>query len=98
MPDDKDWNIDKYITKLLPKQNDLSSAFNYEPRRHFEKGAISDELLEECYFYMALVVEDYGVKFLPIFERLHREREKRKSQKEMLEIALSISKTKPKNH
>jgi len=98
MADDKDWKIEKHINKLLPKQNDLSSEFNYEPRRHFEKGAISDELLEECYVYMAFVVKDYGDKFLPIFERLHREREKRKSQKEMLEIALSISKKRPEIH
>lgn len=98
MADNKDWKIENYINKLLPKQSNLSSAFNFEPRRYFDKGAISDELLEECYIYMAFVVEDYGEKFLPIFERLHREREKRKSQKEMLEIALSISKTNPKNH
>jgi len=88
----KEWHVENCIDRLLPKKSSLSSIFNFEPRRHFSKGSISDEVLEECYIYMAFVVETHGDIFLPIFERLHHEREKRKSQKEMLKIARSVSK------
>ena len=52
---------------------------------------ITDELIEECYQIAANVVKRYGDVYLPIFERMHMEREKRIKSRSMLEKALEVA-------
>lgn len=52
---------------------------------------ITEEVLEEAYRIMARIVRDYGEKYLPIFKRLHEEREIRKAKQELKDIALQIA-------
>lgn len=48
--------------------------------------------LEKCYVIMARIVGEYGDIALPIFQRLHEEREKRISQQDWKTLALTVAK------
>ncbi len=50
------------------------------------------EKLEQAYSLMAVVIRDYGVKYLPIFKRLHEEMEAVKARRDLQSIALQIAK------
>ncbi len=48
---------------------------------------ITDELFDECYQTAARLVRIHGEKYLPIFERMHQEKERRKEKKSLLKQA-----------
>ena len=48
-------------------------------------------MLEEAYQIMARIVRDYGDKYLPVFKRLHEEREVRKANQGLKDIALQVA-------
>ena len=50
-----------------------------------------DEKLEKAYFIMAEIIRDHGEKYLPIFKRLHEEREKRKANMDLISIAIKAA-------
>ncbi len=51
----------------------------------------NDNDIEMAYAVMAAVVRDHGETYLPIFERLHKELEARKSNRALLAIALKTA-------
>lgn len=53
-----------------------------------------DEKLEKAYFIMAGIIRDHGEKYLPIFKRLHEEREERKASLDLVSIAIRTASTK----
>jgi hypothetical protein len=56
-----------------------------------KKNVVTDEKLEEAYQVIARIVRDYGEKYLPIFKRLHEEREIRKASQDLKDIALQVA-------
>lgn len=52
---------------------------------------ITDELIEECYKTAAQVVKQHGEAYLPIFERMHMEREKRIKNRSLMQMALEVA-------
>jgi len=52
---------------------------------------VTDEDLESAYKIMAMIVRKYGDKYLPVFKRIHEERELRKAQQSLKNIALQIA-------
>lgn len=59
---------------------------------HYTKEDITLELIEECYQFMALIVDKYGDTYLPIFIRLHKEIEKRKEQDQIRILVSNLAK------
>ena len=55
---------------------------------------VSDEELERAYFKMARIIERYGEKYLPIFERLEKELNERKAKNSLMQRALEAAKSK----
>jgi len=90
----RNWSVDDYKDKLLPRRGQLISQFSLVQRKNVCKADITDELLEECYLFTAQIVEVFGDKYLPIFERLHAEIQIRKERRETLKKALKIARTK----
>lgn len=54
---------------------------------------VTDENIEAAYIIMGRIIRDYGDKYLPIFKRLHEERELRKANRDLRSIALQVAKT-----
>lgn len=52
---------------------------------------VTDETIETAYRIMAVIIRDYGDKYLPVFKRIHEERELRKAQDSLKNIALQIA-------
>lgn len=52
---------------------------------------VTDEDIEAAYKIMAMIVRNYGDKYLPVFKRIHEEREFRKAQSDLKDIALQIA-------
>jgi hypothetical protein len=52
---------------------------------------VSDDLVEEAYTAIASIVKTHGEKYLPLFERLHRERQKRVQQRDLMRVALEVA-------
>ena len=55
------------------------------------KEIVTDEELEKPYKIIAKIVRDYGDKYLPIFQRIHDEVERRKANQGLKDIALQIA-------
>ncbi|OJV55784.1 MAG: hypothetical protein BGO31_16955 [Bacteroidetes bacterium 43-16] len=55
---------------------------------------VTDENIEQAYIIMANIVRNYGDKYLTIFKRIHDEREVRKANQELRNIALQVSSNK----
>lgn len=53
--------------------------------------AVTDEKLEEAYVILAGIIRHHGDKYLPLFKRLHDEREIRREQRDLSNIALKVS-------
>lgn len=87
------WTIDDYIEKLYPQRTGkLSDHFTVSSRQHIRDCDVTDELLYEGYFFMAHIVKAYGDQFLPIFERLHSEIERRNEKQSLINVAMEVSK------
>lgn len=52
---------------------------------------VTDEEIETAYIIMAKIIRDYGDKYLPIFKRIHEERELRKANQGLKNIALQVA-------
>lgn len=52
---------------------------------------VTDEQVEKAYGIIARIVRDYGDQYLPIFKRLHEEREARKAKNDLKNIALQVA-------
>lgn len=52
---------------------------------------VTDENIEQAYIIMAHIIQKYGDKYLPIFKRIHQERELRKANQDLRNIALRIA-------
>jgi hypothetical protein len=51
---------------------------------------VTDQELEKCYIIISKIITKYGEVYLPIFERIHNERQLRAKKQDMLSIALSV--------
>lgn len=60
-----------------------------KPLKGFE--GVTDAEIEKCYSIIAKIIRDYGDVYLPIFQRVHEEREKRKLMEDMKSIALRVA-------
>jgi len=63
------------------------------------KRLITDKELEQAYRQAAVIVAKYGETYLPIFDRLAKEIQKRKTKLDLLEKAIELansSKNKPR--
>jgi pimeloyl-CoA synthetase len=69
------------------------AARNKGVRMQKEK-AISNEQIEKAYEIIARIIRDYGDVYLPIFKRLHEEKEARKAKGDLRNIALQIAQNK----
>jgi hypothetical protein len=52
---------------------------------------ITDEMIEDCYKIAAEVVKKHGEVYLPIFERMHNEREARIKNRDLMQIAIEVA-------
>ena len=52
---------------------------------------VSDEKIDTAYVIIAKIIRDYGDKYLPVFKRIHEEREVRKANLDLKNIALQIA-------
>lgn len=52
---------------------------------------VTDEQVDKAYSIMARIVRDYGDAYLPVFKRLHEEKEARKAQCDLMNIALDVA-------
>lgn len=50
-------------------------------------------MLEKAYIIMAGIIKDHGEKYLPVFSRLHEEREAIKASRDLADIALQVAQT-----
>lgn len=65
-----------------------------QERRMKKEVTITDENIEQAYIIMAHIVRNYGDKYLPIFKRVHEERNARKANQDLKNIALQVSNNK----
>lgn len=56
-----------------------------------KENIVTDEKIEQAYVIMAQVVRNYGDKYLPLFKRIHDEREERKANQDLRNIALLVA-------
>jgi len=56
-----------------------------------EDNTVTDDMIERTYQIMAVIIRDHGDKYLPIFKRLHEERERRKATQDLKNIALQVA-------
>ncbi len=80
------WDIEECIDACRPKFNKRKN------KNKLSESDVSFIDIEQSYKIVARIIATYGDKYLPIFERLHREIDKKKSIKHLLDIALNISK------
>jgi hypothetical protein len=52
---------------------------------------VTDARLDEAYVVMAGIIRNGGDKYLPIFKRLHEEREVRRARNDLKQIALQVA-------
>lgn len=53
--------------------------------------SVTDENIDQAYIIMARIIHAYGDKYLPIFKRIHEERELRKANQDLRNIALQVA-------
>lgn len=56
-----------------------------------EENKVTDQEIEKAYRIVAGIVRDFGDQYLPIFQRLHEEREARKAKCDLKNIALQVA-------
>ena len=69
---------------------------NYFNNLNIKKGfdqneELTMEELYECYNSLARIVKKYGNEYLPLFERVHNEIERRKKKNRLLDIAMDVA-------
>ncbi len=85
-----EWDIKDCLKRFNPKIQTNSQ----KPNTHIKQLKKEDITLEDIiltYNIIAKIVTIYGDKYLPIFERLHHEIEKRKIKNKMLKLARNIT-------
>lgn len=56
-----------------------------------DTNSITDEQIETAYIIIAKIIRDYGDRYIPIFKRVHDERERRKADMRLKNIALQVA-------
>ncbi len=91
-----EWDIDDYLEKLWPHvPEQLTLSFSKASTQKILTADVTTQQLEESYIVMAKVVNTYGERYLPIFERLLEEKENRENKRKLLATALEASKAIP---
>lgn len=85
-----EWNLEDCIKRCSPK---ACTSTNKEVFTFIQKTAseITLDDIIDAYAVIARIVTIYGDKYLPIFERLHREIEEHKMKNKMLNIARNVA-------
>lgn len=85
-----DWNVNDCLKRCSPNIISYPQARGVD-LNNLEAQDITFNDIVDAYKFMAEVVTIYGDKYLPIFERLHREIEEHKEKDELLELAKNIT-------
>ncbi|MBK8227480.1 MAG: hypothetical protein IPK70_09945 [Flavobacteriales bacterium] len=56
-----------------------------------KQATVTDTMLDDAYAVMARIIRDGGDKYLPIFKRLHEEKEMRKATNDLKKVALHVA-------
>src|SRR5690606_19839414 len=64
---------------------------NRQEIRMQKQKAVTDDQVEKAYSIIARIVRDYGDAYLPMFTRLHEEREARNAKSALKHIALQVA-------
>ena len=88
-----DWKLHECLKKCTPRAPDTPKAQNINLKK-LRKQDITFYDVVRAYKFIANIVTIYGDKYLPIFERLHNEVIKQKSNNELLDIAKNITQKK----
>ena len=83
----KEWRVEDYRQRLIPDLSPIRSSFRKYASNSPKPKRLTTELLEDCYRYMAFIVNEYGEHYLPIFERLDSELKSMKRREELLSKA-----------
>ena len=51
---------------------------------------VTNEMLDAAYIIIARIITEHGDKYLPIFKRLHEEKQQRKADADLKAIALQV--------
>jgi len=70
---------------------------NQRNTKHTHADELSMDELYDCYETLARIVKRYGKDYLPLFERVHKEIESRKSENRMVDIAHRVAKNNDKS-
>lgn len=84
------WSVHKAFEKAI-KNHTPNKASSHVIQIYAEDEQIPIEAWEDALIKSATFVERWGVKYLPIFERVERELEKARQQLHSLEKAKSIA-------
>ncbi len=57
----------------------------------YNSKTVTDGMLEDAYRIIARIVRDQGELYLPIFKRLHEERQLRHANKDLASVAKAIA-------
>ena len=84
------WTPEIYAEKISPTR---IQPFHLAPAFAVRSASaeVGDERLEKAYSAMAEFVTAYGDAYLPIFRRLHDEREQRNANQSLLDLAKKIT-------
>ncbi len=85
-----DWSLRYCLSKCRPHQ-ELSSTLIATIEARLEKGDINYNDVAQAYQLLARIVSKYGDKYLPLFERLHREVKKYEDQNDLLQLAKQVA-------
>jgi len=85
-----DWNVRECIMKCSPNNGNNKLPKENE-QMQFSKSNIMFEDIVHAYELLASIVTEHGGRFLPIFERLHKEIEEHRSRSKLLKIAKNIT-------
>lgn len=89
-----EWTITDYLSRLKPQRSNKQSTSNSTKKKYDCDTEIRFEDIMDAYQVMARIVSQHGENFLPLFQRLHDEIEKRKSQFDLMKLADKIAKQK----
>ena len=52
---------------------------------------ITDELFDDAYLAIAMIIVKHGDTYLPIFERMQQEKQKREAQNDLKRLAAKVA-------
>ncbi len=85
-----DWSLQYCLSKCRPHRASGSTLIAPVQAR-LDKGDINYGDVAQAYQLLARIVSKYGGRYLPLFERLHREVKKYENQDDLLQLAKQVA-------